>query len=149
MDPKAGVLCFSHDLTRSFNIVTARLLGCCLFFLGQEVRGGLSELSSSHTPTRFHSSQFQELPFPKPHCLVGYPQNSLWFLLVLSAQPFSGSPPPLSVVKLRGFGAITKTTSCRQRGKVVTSCQRIPRNLGIGVESWGCLQNGAAMSGRT
>ena len=94
--------------TRPYQIFSKHYhLGSSLFCLDQKVQG-LSELSPSHTLTliEFIALSSQELPFPKSHCLLGYPQNRLWFLPVLLAPSSSGSPPLLNVVKPRGFLAV-------------------------------------------
>ena len=109
----------SHDLTRSSPNISTWV-------------PPYSALTRRFTvdPINFLGPSFQELPFPKPHCLAGYPQNGLWFLLVLPAPSSSGSPPLLSVVKLRGAWLSHRPHSIAE---VVTSCQR--RILATGVET--------------
>lgn len=136
--PKAGVLPFSHDFTKSsLSVIISRVLGSSLPW-PEGSRAFWPFLC--HTLTCFRSFQFSITAPSQSYCLVGYAQNSLWFLSVLSAQSFRGSPD-LSVLWKRGeFGLSHRPPNT---GEVATSSQRIPRNLGIGVSSVAVLKSSA------
>lgn len=110
---EAAVLSLSHSLTTSsLTVISPLSLGSPEFCLGQRARGLPSFALATPHPD-FIAVSFQALLFPKPHCLVGYPQDSPGFSLSCQHSHPAAAPRPLSVGKTRGLLAVTETTSYR------------------------------------
>lgn len=137
---EAAVPSLSHDLTMSsLNVISSLFLASLDSAVARGYQGFPSLALATPHPD-FLAISFQALPFPKPHCLVGYPQNSPGFSLSCQ-HSIQWQPPPPSVLVRRGGCWLSQRP--HSTGEAVASCQRIPRNVGIGVEPGGCCKSTA------